>query len=76
MEILNSRVDEADEHKSSSNAEGDAQMVPWIPEIPKTPSEGKQQYNERSMIGYYSAKSNVSAYFCVCRLFRIFSLLY
>lgn len=76
MEILNSRVDKEDEQKSRSNAEGDAQMVPWMPKILKTPSEGEKQHNERAMIGYYSEKSKVSAYFCVCLLFRMVSLLY
>ncbi|KAH6761590.1 hypothetical protein C2S52_019023 [Perilla frutescens var. hirtella] len=58
MEILNSRVDK-EEHKSSSNAEGDVQLVPWMPEILKTPSEGKHQYIERTMIGGYREKSDV-----------------
>lgn len=59
MEILNSRVDNEDKHKSRSNAEGDAQLVPWMPEILKTPSEGKQQYIERTVIGGYHEKSAV-----------------
>lgn len=76
MEVLNSRVDKEDEQKSRSNAEGDAQMVPWMPEVLKTPSEGEKQCNERAMIGYYSEKSKVSAYFCVCLSFRTVSLFY
>lgn len=76
MEVLNSRVNKEEEQKSSSNAEGDAQLVPWMPEILKTPSGGKQKYTERTMAGYSCEKSNVSAYFCICILFRIFSLIY
>lgn len=75
MKILNSRVDKEDEQKSRSNAEGDAQMVPWMPKI-LTPSEGEKQRNERAMMGYYSEKSKVSAYFCVCISFRMVTLLY
>lgn len=76
MEILNSRVDKEEEQRSRSNAEGDTQLVPWMPEILKTPSEGKQQYFERTVIGGYLEKSDVSVYFCICKSFMIFSLIY
>ncbi|KAL1563414.1 nuclear pore complex protein NUP1-like [Salvia divinorum] len=58
MEILNSRVNK-EEQKSSSNAEGDGQLVPWRPEILITPSEGRQRYTERTVIGYSREKSDV-----------------
>ena len=63
MEILNSRVDKEEEQKSNINAEEDGQLVPWRPEILITPSEGRQRYTERTVIGYSREKSDVSAYF-------------
>ncbi|XP_057768069.1 uncharacterized protein LOC130988282 [Salvia miltiorrhiza] len=59
MEILNSRVNKEEEQKSSSNSQGDAQLIPWRPEILKTPSEGRQEYKERTVIGYSCEKSDV-----------------
>lgn len=76
-EILNSRVDnEWEKQKSSSNAGGDTQLVSWIPEILRTPSEAKEQDADRAMIGAYREKSDVSVYFCIFTSFRIFSPIY
>ncbi|KAG6424175.1 hypothetical protein SASPL_114588 [Salvia splendens] len=59
MEILNSRVDKEEEQNSNINAEEDGQLVPWRPEILITPSEGRQRYTERTVIGYSREKSDV-----------------
>lgn len=65
VEILNSRADKEEEQRLRSNAEGDTQLVPWMPEILKTPSEGKHPYIERTVLGGHREKSHVSEYFCI-----------
>lgn len=72
MDVLNSRVDNEQEKLKSISAGGDAQLVSWTPEIPKTPSEGKHCI-DRTVFGASHETSDVSAYLCTFTFSEIFS---
>lgn len=64
MDVLNSRVDNEREKLKTNSAGGDAQVVSWTPEIPKTPSEGEHVI-DRTIIGASRENPDVSTYLCI-----------